>query len=97
LDKSKLHHFPDLPEVYLERIKKDGKIESRFNKELFLQGSRNDDLFHAANCLMRGGMNFNNILQIVSILAANCNPPTKHNNPTTIYNIVMSAWMRRKR
>lgn len=42
---------------------------------LFKKGTRDQDLFHAANCLTKGGMDTQNIRQILKILALNCNPP----------------------
>lgn len=86
--------YPELPDVYLKEVSKENKIEERFDKELFLQGARNEDLFHTAICLVRGNMNLGNIFQIIKFLASNIQPPTKHNNPVTINNLVMSAWNR---
>jgi len=43
--------------------------------KLFQQGTRDQDLFHTANCLTKGGMKIENIRQILNILAVNCNPP----------------------
>ncbi len=43
--------------------------------KMFEQGTRDEDLFHAANCLVKGGMQPDKALQILAILALNCNPP----------------------
>lgn len=45
------------------------------NSELFRQGTRDNDLFHTANCLIKGGMRQDAAEQVLNILAANCNPP----------------------
>jgi len=42
---------------------------------LFNKGTRDQDLFHAANCLVKGGMQRENIQQVLGILANNCTPP----------------------
>jgi len=42
---------------------------------LFQEGSRDNDLFHVANCLTKGGMIQENTMQILEILARNCKPP----------------------
>jgi hypothetical protein len=42
---------------------------------MFIEGRRDEDLFHTANCLIKSGMPENEILQILKILALNCNPP----------------------
>jgi len=41
----------------------------------FEQGTRDQDLFHSANCLIKGGMEVENARHILRILAQNCNPP----------------------
>ena len=42
---------------------------------LFGKGRRDNDLFHVANCLAKGGMLDTNVLQVLNILAKNCVPP----------------------
>lgn len=41
----------------------------------FEEGERDESLFHAANCLIKGGMNEANARNCLHILAANCSPP----------------------
>lgn len=41
----------------------------------FQEGSRDETLFHLANCLIKGGMSSDNALEYLSIFAANCVPP----------------------
>ena len=43
--------------------------------KLFTKGRRDQDIFHAANCLIKGGMQVELVEQILSILAQNCRPP----------------------
>lgn len=45
----------------------------------FSQGTRDNDLFHVANCLTKGNMPKENIAQVLNILAKNCNPPYPEN------------------
>lgn len=41
----------------------------------FDSGTRDEALFHTANCLIKGKMSQENILKVLEILAKNCNPP----------------------
>lgn len=43
--------------------------------KLFQQGNRDQDLFHVANCLIKGGANQAEASQVLNILSENCNPP----------------------
>lgn len=45
------------------------------HEELFTQGRRDEDLFHAANCLIKGGMQEEIARNILQRLALSCNPP----------------------
>lgn len=94
LDKKALKHFPVLPDDYLRVLSKSTEIDLQFDRELFNKGTRDQDLFHVANCLLRGGMSLKNTLQIVAILALNCNPPCSVEKAKMK---VKSAWERRKR
>ena len=53
--------------------------EKLHNVTLFQDGRRDEDLFHCANTLHRGGMKNDNIQQVMRILAMNCNPPFSEN------------------
>lgn len=39
------------------------------------KGTRDEDLFHVANCLIKGRMEPDNVQQVLEILARSCNPP----------------------
>lgn len=43
--------------------------------KLFTKGTRDNDIFHVANCLVKGGCGKNYIEQVIEILAKNCDPP----------------------
>jgi len=43
--------------------------------ELFIEGHRDDDLFHVVNALVKGGLDNKEILQVADILAKNSQPP----------------------
>lgn len=67
---------PPFPSPYLtviQNIQINNYIAT--HHQLFQDGSRDEDLFHAANCLMKGGMLSSRIEQIVNILALHCKPP----------------------
>lgn len=41
----------------------------------FEKGSRDNSIFHVANCLVKGGMEKDNILNCLNIIGGQCNPP----------------------
>lgn len=43
------------------------------------KGSRDDSLFHIANCLYKGGMDSDNIMKCLSIFGSCCKPPFPEN------------------
>lgn len=45
------------------------------SSQLLTQGRRDDDLFHIANMLVKGGAKDEEIMQIIKVLANSCNPP----------------------
>jgi len=45
----------------------------------FQQGRRDEDLFHAANCLIKGGCALPFVGQVLNMLASNSNPPFPEN------------------
>ena len=51
-------------------------LHSVTKRDILLQrGTRDEDLFHIANCLIKGRMDAENARQVLEILARNCNPP----------------------
>lgn len=46
-----------------------------FVDSLFQEGRRDNDIFHIANCLVKGGASDSDIIQVLNILGKNCNPP----------------------
>jgi hypothetical protein len=64
----------ELPGDYLKRISVPvKKVYESVN--LFQSGRRDEDLFHIANVMAKGRGNPNEIKQVLTILAQNCNPP----------------------
>ena len=47
---------------------------------LFEKGTRDEDIFHVANCCIKGGMSEDHTSQVLNILAENCNPPFSKND-----------------
>lgn len=45
------------------------------NSSIFVEGKRDDALFHAANCLVKGNAEEKFLNEIMQILGRNCNPP----------------------
>jgi thymidine kinase len=73
---------PPLPNAYLEYINrciKGGEEENQNSSsnavKLFTQGRRDDDLFHVANHLVKGGMAVKEIEQVLERLSLSCDPP----------------------
>lgn len=81
--------FENLPDGYLSYINKKAFCIYRGGEKtneqvvtsvtscdkMFNKGTRDQDLFHTANCLVKGGMQQGNVRQVLEILANNCNPP----------------------
>jgi hypothetical protein len=79
-----------LPDAYISLLKKSlynrGVVNSENPKttndhkdhtkpQLFVDGTRDEDLFHVANCLVKGGCETDVTSQVLEILAQNCEPP----------------------
>lgn len=60
---------------------------------LFVEGQRNQDIFHVANCLFKGGCEKKYINKVCEIIGKNCNPPI---NEKEISTIIQSAMDRKK-
>jgi hypothetical protein len=74
---------PEIPKNlwdYLISFTKEYKREaipqlSTDSTQFYTQGSRDDDLFRAANTMYRGGMDLQMVYETITILAKNCDPP----------------------
>lgn len=53
--------------------------QSQVVTDYFIKGRRDEDLFHIANCLIKGGAQSDITQQVLEILANNCNPPFPEN------------------
>ena len=60
--------------------------------KLFQQGTRDNDIFHLANCMAKGGYEKENFKQVLEIIAANCDPPF---DPKEIPSKIDSAFNRK--
>jgi len=77
--------IPMLPAAYILYIYNAFSLYSVLSKsekkpdlsaqQMFTTGRRDNDIFHVANCLLKGGANENVCSQVLNILAKNCNPP----------------------
>lgn len=54
---------------------KDFKKDEKTSKNFFVQGSRDQDLFHAANCLIKGGAEDQFVRKALELLSLSCDPP----------------------
>ncbi|MFH1642558.1 MAG: bifunctional DNA primase/polymerase [Nanoarchaeota archaeon] len=74
--------------IYIKNILSSSyKGKSKTEKDkgmLFVEGRRNEDLFHIANCLTRGSARLHEKVQVLEILAKNCDPPYPENEIKTI-------------
>lgn len=74
--------LPDALEHYIKEFafgfskeRDDMRVDLSSNVvKMFMEGRRDEDLFHAANCLVKGGMDIQEISQILNILAESCKP-----------------------
>ncbi len=83
LDISKVE-IPPLPPAYIKYINSMNSTIRRCNKsakEMFIPGRRDNDLFHTANCLQKGGMPAWEAQQALTILARSCIQPHERDNP----------------
>ena len=88
--------LPLLPQKYLDFI---NSAVNTFNQpvntgKMFQAGTRDNDIFHIANCLIKGGANDSVSSQVLEILAKNCNPPYSEKE---INNKIKSALNRQAR
>ncbi len=65
--------------------------------QFLTEGRRDNDLFHIANCLIKGGCETDIALQILDILASNCNPPFPEKEVQAKIKSVLSRCERRER
>jgi hypothetical protein len=56
---------------------------SSLSSSVFVSGRRDQDLFHLANCLVKGGCETEFIKQVMNIAALSCNPPFPENEVNT--------------
>jgi len=63
--------------LYMERGVNDAKRPQVTPSDamMFIEGRRDEDLFHVANCLVKGGTTEKETLKVLEILALNCEPP----------------------
>ncbi len=83
LDISKVGISP-LPAAYIKYISNMNSIIKGCNnsaQEMFVPGRRDNDLFHTANYLERGGMPASEAKQVLTILARSCILPGDKDNP----------------
>jgi len=81
ITKDNLQHLTDLTTPY----------------KMFMEGRRDNDLFHAANCLVKGGMARPEIEQVLNILAKSCNPPFPEKEISVKINSAIQRTDRRER
>ncbi len=82
LDISKVE-IPPLPIAYIKYININSTIKGCNNsdKEMFVPGRRDNNLFLTANCLVKGGMPIFEAHQVLTILARSCILPEEKDNP----------------
>ncbi len=73
--------MPPLLPAYIEYINSTLRGCNNSAKEMFTPGRRDDDLFHTAHCLQRGGMYASEAHQVLTVLAKSCILPGEKDNP----------------
>jgi len=70
--------LPLVPSGIIEYKALNDQMGNRFvneDLEMFTQGRRDEDLFHTANCLVKGGMVIDEVYPVIRTLAKSCRPP----------------------
>lgn len=83
LESIKDTEMPKLPESYVNHVMSTSvhEVSTKFHTSpqvstnMFQRGHRDEDLFHTANCLIKGGMAPDKALQVLIILGVQCNFP----------------------
>ncbi len=83
LDRTSLSDAPILPESYVNfvmstpvhTVSTNVHRVPQVSTSMFQRGHRDDDLFHVANCLIKGGMAPDKALQVLKVLGAHCQFP----------------------
>ena len=72
-----LSDLPSLPDSYVSAVEKPRFVASVATtpSNMFTEGRRDNDLFHLAHTLVKGGMPHEEVLSVVSIAARACTPP----------------------
>jgi len=65
--------------------------------QFLTQGTRDNDLFHVGNCLIKGGCKEETARQVLDILARNCTPPFPENEAQAKIDSVLTRCERRER
>jgi len=66
---------PCVPKELLDYKELAEEITENPKGTMFIEGRRDNDLFHVSNCLVKGGMETEAIKQILTTLADSCDPP----------------------
>lgn len=73
--------YAPLPPAYLKKIFLYSRdpvshtTSSHIQSQYFVEGRRDEDLFHLANCLIKGGAQPDYVRQVLDMTASSCNPP----------------------
>jgi len=93
--------LPKFPMKFLanrEPVSPYGKNEENSeNGETFIEGRRDNDLFHAAHHLIKGGMSPKDATTIVTRLASTCDPPFPINEAKTKVDSAVNRAVRKER
>jgi hypothetical protein len=65
--------------------------------KIFVEGSRNDHLFHTGTCLKNGGMEPQMLSQVLEILGQNCKPPLSEKEVSRIFESILARGERYER
>jgi len=68
---------PSFPVLYLKLVeeKQAKAVEIKWEKDIFTEGRRDQDLFHTANCMVKGGMDQDFAKDVLYRVASTCEPP----------------------
>lgn len=100
--------FADLPSLYIKKINSIiyGDVTNAENQEMSVlqsvtfnlnKGYRDQTLFHVAHCLIKGGASKHDTLNVLELIAKQCNPPFPKNEIVTKCNSAIDRADRKER
>lgn len=91
--------IPELPDVLYQALTRGVPLNVKFPppEDLFTQGRRDNDLFHTAHCMVKGGLEPGIILEALTRIAKTCSPPFPEKDVVTKVSSAFERALRKDR